>query len=74
MAGEVRSVVSHERPWVRTDVEFGDGTGVVVLRFMGRSGVPGFAGGRRVVARGTPTLDGSACVMLNPLYSFEGDG
>jgi hypothetical protein len=74
VAGEARSVVSYERPWVRTDVELSDGTGVIVLRFVGRAGVPGFACGRRVVARGTPTLDGSLLVMLNPVYSFEADG
>jgi hypothetical protein len=71
VAGEVRSVVSYERPWVRTDVELGDGTGVIVLRFIGRAVVPGFACGRRVIARGTPMLDRSALVMLNPVYSFE---
>ncbi len=74
VAGEVRSVVSYERPWVRTDVELDDGTGVIILRFIGRAAVPGFVCGRRVVARGTPALDGSALVMLNPVYSFEAVG
>jgi hypothetical protein len=73
VAGNVRSVVSYERPWVRTDVELDDGTGVIILRFLGRAAVPGFAEGRDVVARGTPSSDGSALVMLNPGYSFEAD-
>jgi hypothetical protein len=45
-------------------------TGVVVLRFLGRSSVPGVAAGRRIVAEGTPRCDGALLVMLNPLYSF----
>lgn len=73
VAGEVGSVVSYERPRVRTDVELDDGTGVIILRFMGRAGVRGFADGRRLVARATPTFDRGALAMLNPVYSFEAD-
>ena len=39
--GRSLSVVSYERPWVRTDVELGDGKGVIVLRYLGRAGCPG---------------------------------
>ena len=74
IAGEILSVVWYERPWVRTDVEVGDGTGTITLRFMGRSDVPGFAPGRRVEAHGTPARDRGGFVMLNPLYTFEADG
>jgi hypothetical protein len=48
----------------------GDGTGTLLLRFVGRASVPGFAVGRRVIARGTPGLFRDAVVMVNPLYSF----
>ena len=68
--GEVVSVVSCQRPWVRTDAELSDGTGTLVLRFIGRASVPGLVAGCRVVAQGTPGLVGGAVVMLNPLYSF----
>jgi hypothetical protein len=74
VAGEVVSVVSYERPWVRTDVELGDGTGVIILRFMGRAGLPGFVTGRRVLAYGTPARNWGSLVMLNPIYTFEADG
>jgi hypothetical protein len=74
ISGKVLSVVWYERPWVRTDVEVGDGTGVIILRFMGRSGMPGFAPERRLVAHGTPALDKGTFVMLNPRYTFESDG
>ncbi len=70
VAGEVESVVSYERPWVRTDVALGDGTGSVVLRFMGRASVPGIAAGCNLVAEGTPALERGVLLMRNPLYSF----
>jgi len=73
VAGEVVTVVSVERPLVRTDAEITDGTGSVVLRFVGRRGVPGLVPGRKVVAEGTPTAGRGTMVMLNPLYSFIGD-
>lgn len=68
--GEVVSVVSTQRPWVRTDAEIRDGTGSLVLRFVGRASVPGLVRGRWVIAQGTPGLVNDAVVMINPLYSF----
>jgi len=70
VAGEVKSVVSYQRPWVRTDAVLGDGTGTLVLRFMGRASVPGIAAGCRLVAEGTPALERGVLLMRNPLYSF----
>jgi hypothetical protein len=70
VAGEVEAVVYYQRPWVRTDAVLGDGTGTLVLRFMGRAGVPGIAAGVRLAAEGTPALDRGRLVMCNPLYSF----
>lgn len=71
MAGEVLSVVHHEVPWVRTDVELGDDSGVVVLRFMGRAEVPGLLPGRRIVVHGTPALRDGVLEILNPRYEFD---
>ena len=71
VAGQVRSVVSYERPYVRTDAELIDGTGTVVLHFMGRVSLPGVAIGAHMVAEGTPRTDHEALVMLNPRYWFE---
>jgi hypothetical protein len=70
LRGEVVSVVSYERPWVRTDAEMTDGTGSVVLRFLGRAAVPGLVVGRRMEAEGTATLVRGLLVLVNPLYSF----
>jgi hypothetical protein len=71
VAGEIESVASFERPWVRTDAVLVDGTGALVLRFHGRSGVPGMAAGARVVAEGTPAVERGVLLMRNPLYSFD---
>lgn len=71
VAGEIRAVHSYERPYRRTEVELDDGTGVVILRFLGRSLVPGLDPGLRLVAEGTPSTERDGFVMVNPLYSFE---
>jgi hypothetical protein len=70
VAGDVQSVTAFERPWVRTDAVVVDGTGTLVLRFLGRSVVPGLVTGSRIVAEGTPALERGVLVMRNPLYSF----
>jgi hypothetical protein len=69
-AGEIESVTSFERPWVRIDAVLVDGTGALVLRFMGRAAVPGMLVGTRVVAEGTPARERGVLLMRNPLYSF----
>jgi hypothetical protein len=68
--GQVLSVVSLQRPWVRTDATIDDGTGSLLLRFLGRSAVPGLIAGRQVVAQGTPGFVRGVLVMLNPIYQF----
>ena len=70
VAGEIQSVASFERPWVRTDAVLEDRTGALVLRFMGRAAVPGIVIGSRVVAEGTPALERGVLLMRNPIYSF----
>ena len=67
-AGKIRAVASLKRPYPRTEVELDDGTGVLRLRFVGRTQVPGLAPGRRIVAEGTPATTPEGLVMLNPLY------
>jgi hypothetical protein len=71
VAGEVRSVTSYVQPYQRTEAELVDGTGVVVLRFMGRRRVPGVVPGARLFAMGTPGYELGALVMLNPLYCWR---
>jgi hypothetical protein len=71
VAGEIRSVRSYERPYLRTEVELDDGTGVLFLRFMGRAEIPGLAPGLHMHADGTPRDERGTLVMLNPLYGFD---
>jgi hypothetical protein len=70
VSGEILSVVSHELPWVRTDVELGDDSGVVLLRFMGRADVPGLVRGRRIIVEGTPADRDGVLTIHNPIYEF----
>jgi hypothetical protein len=70
--GQIVSVNGSETPLVRTDAILRDGTGRLVLRFVGRRSIPGLDVGRSVVVEGTPGRVGGELVMLNPLYSFEG--
>ena len=70
VSGMVLSVVARRSPWVHTDVELSDGSGAVVLRFVGRTEVPGVSVGRRIVAEGTPGVHDGVLVIPNPLYEF----
>jgi hypothetical protein len=73
VAGRIIAVRAYLRPWMRLDVELGDGTGTIILRFIGRAAVPGMSPGRRVGAEGMPSAQGAALVMLNPHYAFVVD-
>ena len=70
VAGEIESIASFTGPWLRTDAALADGTGVVVLRFMGRGVPPGMVTGARVVPRARRRSSGGVLLMRNPLYSF----
>ena len=70
MAGRVVRVTAFSRPWVRLDVEFGDGTGTAVLRFVGRHEIPGMVPGRSLEVEGTPAMEHGTLIILNPLYEF----
>jgi hypothetical protein len=73
VAGRIIAVRAYRRPWMRLDVELGDGTGTLILRFTGRAAVPGMSPGRRVGAEGMPSVQGGTLVMLNPHYAFVVD-
>jgi hypothetical protein len=55
---------------VRTEAVLVDGTGELVLRFHGRSGIPGIVAGSRLIAEGTPSFERGVLLMRNPLYSL----
>jgi hypothetical protein len=71
VAGRITRVRQFRRPWVRFDVELSDGTGTLILRFMGRSRVPGMESGRYVAAEGTPALEHGVLIVRNPRYTFR---
>jgi hypothetical protein len=73
LEGRATSVQAYVLPWVRVDVEFSDCTGSIVLRFLGRSVVPGMERGRRLRAEGTPAVVAGSLLMLNPLYTYLPD-
>jgi hypothetical protein len=70
LSGRIEKVTLHQWPADSYKVELCDGTGKVTLRFLGRSGLPGFAPGRWLSAEGTPAEIHGRLVILNPLYSF----
>ena len=74
VTGEIVTVRSFTKPWVRTDADLDDGTGTVTLRFVGRSQVPGVVPGQRMLAHGTAALDEGGLVISNPIYSFVTEG
>jgi hypothetical protein len=74
LCGQIASVNGSETTLVRLDAVLSDGTGALVLRFVGRRSIPGLDVGRSVVVEGTPGRVGGELVMLNPFYSFEGAG
>ena len=71
VAGVIVTVRSRGLPSRAIDVELDDGTGVVVLRFLGRSRLPGLEPGRRILAEGTPSAGRDGPVILNPIYCFD---
>jgi hypothetical protein len=73
VAGRIIAVRAYRRPWMRLDVELGDGTGTLILRFTGRAAIPGMSPGRRVGAEGMPSAQGGSLFMLNPHYAFVVD-
>ena len=74
LRGEIVSVNGYETPWVRADAIVNDGTGTLVLRFVGRRSIQGIDVGRSVVVKGTAGLVRGELVMLNPIYSFDETG
>ena len=70
LTGRIITVKACSRPWVRCDVDLGDDSGTITLRFLGRRALPGMFAGRRLRVEGTPLQQGEVLIMLNPNYSF----
>jgi hypothetical protein len=67
-------------PWpgaesrLRVECDLDDGTGTVVLIFLGRAEVPGVRAGRRIRAWGTVLEAGGRLQILNPGYELLPSG
>jgi hypothetical protein len=70
LSGSVRSVQGHRIPTPHCDALLDDGTGTIVLRWLGRSQVPGISAGANVTVQGTVVDQHGRLVLLNPLYRF----
>lgn len=68
LSGRVEAVRVRVGP--RFEAELDDGTGVVVLRWLGRDAIPGIVAGAQIVVEGTVFADRGRPVLLNPLYRF----
>lgn len=85
LSGTVRVVVVH-RPavgtgrvgratgWSSFDGWLDDGTGTMVLRWLGRESVPGVVAGALLTAEGTVADVHGRLLILNPLYRFDPGG
>jgi hypothetical protein len=70
--GEITSTAVTEQPhapWFEAELD--DGTGQVILVWMGRHGVPGVKAGRRLRVQGRLAPDRGRLVVFNPRYAFE---
>lgn len=71
MVGELRSVQTGCKGKPGVLAEFFDGTDTVLLKWIGRSRIPGIESGRRVTVRGrVATVDGQK-VIYNPSYDLH---
>jgi DNA/RNA endonuclease YhcR with UshA esterase domain len=72
VAGEVKFVVLKPRAGVPTlEVELYDGTGTVMLVWLGRRRIRGIDPGRSLVARGRMTKHEGRSTIYNPAYELR---
>lgn len=72
VAGTVRHVVLRPRAGVPTlEAELYDGTGSVILVFLGRRGIRGIDPGRSMIARGRLTSPDGRPTLYNPAYELR---
>ncbi len=69
LTGTVRAVEAHHG--AALDAWLDDGSGTIVVRWLGREAVPGVTAGRRVRVEGTVGEAHGRLRILNPLYRFE---
>jgi predicted extracellular nuclease len=71
VTGSIRGVRVQRDTVLQFDADLDDGTGRIMLVFLGRAAIGGIEPGRRVTIEGTVTASHGHHVVLNPLYQLE---
>ena len=72
MVGELRSVQIGSRGCgTGVIAEFFDGTDTVLLKWLGRSRIPGIESGRRITVRGRVAVADGMKIIYNPYYELH---
>jgi hypothetical protein len=58
-------------PVLQLEADLDDGTGRIMLVFLGRTTIGGIEAGRRITIEGTVSASHGHHVVLNPLYELE---
>jgi len=75
VAGTLRNVTVRPRAGVPAlEAEIYDGSGTVVLTFLGRRRIPGIEPGRSVIAHGLVTENAGHRMIYNPRYELRPEG
>ena len=75
VAGTLRNVTVRPRAGVPAlEAEIYDGSGSVVLTFLGRRRIPGIEPGRSVIAHGLVTENNGHRMIYNPRYELRPEG
>ena len=75
VAGTLRNVTVRPRAGVPAlEAEIYDGSGTVVLTFLGRRRIPGIEPGRSVIAHGLVTDNAGHRMIYNPRYELRPEG
>ena len=75
VAGTLRNVTVRPRAGVPAlEAEMYDGSGTVVLTFLGRRRIPGIEPGRNVIAHGLVTENCGHRMIYNPRYELRPEG
>ena len=70
--GDVRRLRVQPQAGVRTlELQLSDGTGKLIVLFMGRRSIPGVECGSRLLIEGTPVAGERGLMLYNPSYELR---
>ena len=73
VTGTIRGVRVEHVPVLQLEADLDDGTGRIMLVFLGRAAIGGIEPGRGITIEGTVSASHGHHVVLNPLYELEPD-